>query len=131
MIADIALHIALIVNIEERKTGVVLVLRTDSTIKWTTSKNWCECSFWEIRLLEVIVALLVVFEICRNHRIRFSTFWTKLPEKYRVIFCYNVCRNESFLVVTEMTKRLSCTEEKVVVWGVEGHISLINYFCEI
>lgn len=63
VIADIAFHIAFINHIEEGETRMILMLWTNSTVKWTTSKNRSECFFWKIWFLEVVVTLTEVFEI--------------------------------------------------------------------
>lgn len=63
VIADIALHIALVIDIEERKTWMILVLWTNPAIKRTSSENRSKCCLWEVRLLEIVVTLLVILEI--------------------------------------------------------------------
>lgn len=77
MIADITLHIALIVDIEERKTGVVLVLGTHTTVEWAASFDRSECYFGKIWFLQVFIARSVVVEVRRNHSPDFSTGRTK------------------------------------------------------
>ena len=78
MVADIALHIAFIDHVEEGETWMILMLRTDSTVKWTTTKNRSECFFWKIGFLEIVVTLSEVFEIVRYNRPDFSTVRTEL-----------------------------------------------------
>ena len=69
MIADITLHITLIIDIKECKAWMILMLRTNSTIKWTTTKNWSQCFFWKIWLLEIIITEFVIIIIGRNSTI--------------------------------------------------------------
>lgn len=121
MITDVTLHITLIIDIEECKAWMILMLGANSTIKWTTTKNWGERFFWKVWLLEIIITEFVIIIIGRNSAIWFSTAWTELPKEYRIIPRYYMSRDESLFVVAEMTKWFGCSEKERIVGWVESH----------
>lgn len=63
MITNIALHIALVDDIEKRQTRMILVLWTDSTVKWAPAFYGSQTTLRQVRLFQIIVAFLVVCEI--------------------------------------------------------------------
>ncbi len=121
MITDITLHIAFIDHIEECQTWMILMLRTDSTIKRTTSLDRSEWSFREIRFFEIIITLLIIFQIIWDNRPDFSTIRTELAKPNLLSLGDYMSRNESFLILTFMTKWFCCREEEIVVGWVVGH----------
>jgi hypothetical protein len=104
VVTDIALHIAFIDNIEESETWMILMLRTYSTVKRTSSKNRSECPLWKIRFLEISITLLVILEIIRDNRPDFSAVRAELAEPNLLSLGNNVSRNESLLVLAFMTE---------------------------
>jgi hypothetical protein len=126
VVTDIALHIAFIDNIEESETWMILMLRTYSTVKRTSSKNRSECPLWKIRFLEISITLLVILEIIRDNRPDFSAVRAELAEPNILSLGNNVSRNESLLVLAFMTEWFSCREKEVVVRRVVGHSILLR-----
>jgi hypothetical protein len=126
VVTDIALHIAFIDNIEESETWMILMLRTYSTVKRTSSKNRSECPLWKIRFLEISITLLVILEIIRDNRPDFSAVRAELAEPNLLSLGNNVSRNESLLVLAFMTEWFSCREKEVVVRRVVGHSILLR-----
>ncbi len=121
VVADITLHIAFIDHVEEGETWMVLMLRTDSTVKRTTTKNRSECFFWKIGFLEVVITLSEVFEIIWNNRPGFPTVRTEFTKPDFLSFTYDMSWDEPFLIFTLVTEWFRSIQEEIVFGRVESH----------